>query len=783
MAATRDRQVFSTIALLIAICVVTFPAEAKYGGGTGEPNDPYQIWSAEQLNAIGADPNNWDKHFRLMADIDMDDLADGMSHVLGGLDRPFTGTFDGNAHTIAHFTCIGPSADNVGLFGYVCGIDAEIKNLGLIDPTVRAEMREQVGALVGYLWEGTITSCYVRGGVVWGNQMVGGLVGRNQGTISNSYASCRVAGISWIGGFVGANNLCSRGDAVCATGTVLACYAIGAVTGVDRVGGFAGTTLSNVRSCFECFWDVQTSGQATSGGGTGKTTAEMQNPATFVVAGWDFLGRVDGPSDVWTMDPNTRYPMLWWQTPRDLWSTLPAFSGGTGVPDDPYWISSAEELNSIGHNPRLMGCSFRLTGDIDLSQADFYPIGSQGSPFAGVFDGNSRTIVGFVCTRSEGDNTGLFGCIQGREAMVRNLGLVEPCVAISKGSGTGALIGYLNRGTVINCFVEGGTVSGDYYVGGLVGHARSGDIMECHSTNRVMGYYRVGGLVGSNRAAAIVRCHAEGSVPNGAPIGGLVGQNISGTITDCYATGAVTGRGAGGLVGDNSGTLLNCHATGSVTGGGGGLVGTNDGALADCYATGDVSGSGDVGGLTGRNHDHGVIRNCRATGAVRSDSTAGGLAGFSSGLIANSCASGAVTGGDTTGGLAGLTINGLCVNCYSTGDVTGQRYIGGLIGVLNGRLSHCYAVGRVKGTEDVGGLVGNGGGQSVEACFWDIQTSELTAGVNGDGRTTAQLQTSHTFLAAGWDFIGETTNGIEDIWWILEGEDYPRLFWELGEDR
>jgi len=518
MAATKPTLTGRAIFLLLTTGFLGFPIQAKYGGGVGTLENPYLIFTAEHLKTVATEPDDWNKHFRLMADVDLEDSAGGMSHFLGELERPFTGTFDGNAHTISHFTCIRPDADNVGLFGYVLGIDAQIKNLGLIDPNVHTETGDQVGALVGRLQEGTVTCCYVRGGRVSGHQMVGGLVGRN-------------------------------------------------------------------------------------------------------------------------------------------------------------------------------------------------------------------------------------------------------------------------HGTVINCFVEGGTVSGDYYVGGLVGHAHSGSIIECHAASRVMGYYRVGGLIGSNRAAAIVRCRTEGSTSNGAPIGGLVGQNISGAITDCYATGAVAGRGAGGLVGDNSGTLLRCHATGGITGGGGGLVGTNDGTVADCYATGGVSGSGHVGGLAGRNHDHGVIRNCHATGAVRSDGTAGGLTGFSSGLIANSCASGAVTGGDTTGGLAGLTINGLCVNCYSTGDVTGQRYTGGLIGLLNGKLSHCYAVGRVKGTEDAGGLVGNGGSQSVEDCFWDIQTSEQTAGVNGDGRTTAQLQTSHTFLAAGWDFIGETTNGVEDIWWILEGEDYPRLYWELGEDR
>jgi len=31
---------------------------------------------------------------------------------------------------------------------------------------------------------------------------------------------------------------------------------------------------------------------------------------------------------------------------------------------------------------------------------------------------------------------------------------------------------------------------------------------------------------------------------------------------------------------------------------------------------------------------------------------------------------------------------------------------------------------------------------------------------------------------AGWDFVDEVDNGTEDIWWILEGEGYPRLWWE-----
>jgi len=49
----------------------------------------------------------------------------------------------------------------------------------------------------------------------------------------------------------------------------------------------------------------------------------------------------------------------------------------------------------------------------------------------------------------------------------------------------------------------------------------------------------------------------------------------------------------------------------------------------------------------------------------------------------------------------------------------------------------------------------------------------------GKGKTTAEMQTASIFLEAGWDFAGETTNGTDDIWWIIEGKDYPRLWWEL----
>ena len=45
------------------------------------------------------------------------------------------------------------------------------------------------------------------------------------------------------------------------------------------------------------------------------------------------------------------------------------------------------------------------------------------------------------------------------------------------------------------------------------------------------------------------------------------------------------------------------------------------------------------------------------------------------------------------------------------------------------------------------------------------------------------MQSFETFLNAGWDFMEESANGTEDIWWILEGRDYPRSWWERAEGK
>jgi hypothetical protein len=96
-------------------------------------------------------------------------------------------------------------------------------------------------------------------------------------------------------------------------------------------------------------------------------------------------------------------------------------------------------------------------------------------------------------------------------------------------------------------------------------------------------------------------------------------------------------------------------------------------------------------------------------------------------------------------------------------------------------ISNCYSTALVTGPEPIGGLLGANTTGEVRGCFWDTQTSGQAKSAGGTGKTTAEMRTTKTFLDAGWDFVGETANGTEEIWWILEGKDYPRLWWEAAK--
>jgi hypothetical protein len=285
------------------------------------------------------------------------------------------------------------------------------------------------------------------------------------------------------------------------------------------------------------------------------------------------------------------------------------YSGGTGEPNDPYRIATANDLNDIGNHIEDYNKCFVMVNDINLADyngTEFNVIGTWPNGFGGVFDGNEHSITHFTY---QGDSSyvGLFGYANHPNAVIKDLTLIEPNVGA--GYGVGTLAGWLDRGTISGCGAVGGSIVGSDNVGGLVGMSWSGQISNCYASGSVWceGNF-AGGLVGTSSDANISHCYATGSVRGVLEIGGLVGHIDKGTVVECYATGDVGGlHDIGGLAGYHKGVgtmggITSCYASGPVTGDHwiGGLVGTNSGYVKNCYAAGIVDGN-DTAGLIGRN--------------------------------------------------------------------------------------------------------------------------------------------------------------------------------------
>lgn len=165
------------LAVVISLAVVhsSFTQAATYGGGGGTVENPYQIRTPQHMNTIGANPGDWGKHFKLMADIDMSIYVGEQYRVIGNVSTKFTGTFDGGGHVIRNLTYSTNNAYyDIGLFGRTS--NATIKNLGVENVSISTR-GGWVGGLVGRSESGSVIACYATGSV---NSQYdsGGLVGR-----------------------------------------------------------------------------------------------------------------------------------------------------------------------------------------------------------------------------------------------------------------------------------------------------------------------------------------------------------------------------------------------------------------------------------------------------------------------------------------------------------------------------------------------------------------------------------------------------------------------------
>ncbi|TCH65734.1 YDG domain-containing protein [Acinetobacter sp. ANC 4862] len=242
----------------------------------------------------------------------------------------FTGVFDGLEHSINNLKINRPLTDYVGLIGSNNG---DVKNIGLLEAKIEGQL--YVGALAGYNKSSIVNSYAIGnvtgtantsgsgvGGVIGSNTGlirntfssgnvtaksgdIGGLVGVNdgQGTIENSYSNSRVNGSNNSGAFNGG----LVGWARTSMSKIINSYATGLVTGGGSRGGLVGQGSSQV---INSFYNIETVGTSnTNVGGTGLTTAQMQNLSTFTNAGWDIDG-IGGTGKIWRIYDGQTAPLL-----------------------------------------------------------------------------------------------------------------------------------------------------------------------------------------------------------------------------------------------------------------------------------------------------------------------------------------------------------------------------------------------------------------------------------------------------------------------------------------
>ena len=366
---------------------------------------------------------------------------------IGNGDTPYTGTFDGAGCTISGLSFNDTNADYAGLFGYL-GKGGSVQNLGILDSYFCGGMC--VGGVVGYN-DGDVSECFNEGSVTGEGFFcyVGGVVGENAGAVSNCYNTGSVSGTNedhrcYVGGVVGANS-----------GDVNNCHNTGSVsvtaTGVESfysyVGGVVGSNESDatVSNCYN----------------TGAVSGTSEDHSCYV-------GGVVGCNSGWV---------------TNCYNT--GFVSGTSEEDTSY-VGGV-----VGYNEYAVSECF-----------------NEGS-----VTGEGRPSVGGVVGKYYGDGGDVTNCY--------NTGSVTGVGTVCVGGVVGEYYG--NGGDVTNCYNTGSVtgVGSSYYVGGVVGYNGS-QVNTCYNTGSVSvtatgeGSSRyVGGVVGANGGQVTTCYYLSGTAEKG----------------------------------------------------------------------------------------------------------------------------------------------------------------------------------------------------------------------------------------------------------------------------
>jgi len=745
-----------------------------YGGGSGEPNDPFQIWDKDHLNDINKFKNTFNKHFKLMADIDMTDVA---YNKIADEGVKFSGTIDGNGHTITVGRTLIGILDDGGLikdltldtsFAERIEQGGKISNCQTINLSA-GNSTESFGGIATYN-AGEISNCSVRGiipgeGVFIGGiagtndglisnctfvsesdeqeiddatkwDSVGGIAGFNRGTIEYCYSNGNIVGRNRIGGLVGDND-----------GMILSSYSNGSVTGQDAVGGLVGDNDGEVVCSYS---NGSVTGQNTVGGLVGYNYGEVVccyssgdvsgNAAGGLVSRNTYGAKILFSYSSSSVSGETIAGLVYVNQESSVFQSFWDVESSGVLVSDGGVGKSTEEMMALD--------TFKNWGLYDhwvLDENNDYPrlvweetVGDQ--------------IVDPIRTYAGGDGT------------------PENPYQIHTSQQLKMLGNYmddwdkhyiLTSDIVFDPNMENNFdpigITGIPFSGSFEGNDFTVSNLRYSKDNCDVGLFGFVSNESDDESPPIIRnLNIENSViiSTHDRIGSLAGNVQTGIIENC--------------------SVVNGYVKGlSYTGG---LIGRCESNLSECSYDGTVNGGDYTGGLVGC-----LIKsdadNCFATGTVAGSDRVGGLAGTVSGSVISSYYKGSVSGNKYIGGLVGSNGLGALWSCYSSGEVTGMEVVGGLVGSSVNSPKYSYTSSAVTGTTHVGAIAGyqNYLENDFGACYWNIETCQVTDTVGNhpgafafSGKTTEEMKQIDIY----YKWLPAST-------WVLdENNDYPKLAWE-----
>ena len=496
----------------------------------------------------------------------------------------YSGTFDGNNKTVSGLY-FNDNSTRIGLFGS-SEADGNIKNVGVVDSYFKGN--DFVGGVCGRN-DGTITNCYNAGNltVIESSATIGGICGYNSGTVTNCYNTGTVIAtgqVASVGGVCG-----------CSTAPISNCYNIGTVTATSSdtdISDICGYNFGPVTNCYYLADTEDENGGKTAAQFASGEIAYLLNGSKSegdTVHFYQIIGKDKAP----VLDKSHGVVYFYTDcTDKTCYANSETASGEHDFDENGFCTK-----DSTHYQPATLN---ETTGNYEISNA------GQLYWFAGLVNG---TLDGVEQNTSA--NAILMEDITVNDNLLDSL-QYDTEGNVSNGSDfitwTPIADWMENRTTQYSGTFDGNnkTVSGLYFNGdstciGLFGSSESdGNIKNVGVVDSYFkGNDHVGGVCGNN-AGTITNCYNAGNltaIESSANIGGICGYNNGGTVTNCYNTGTVTATGSvasvGGVCGCSIAPISNCYNIGTVTATSSdadisGICGYYFGPIKNCYYLADT---------------------------------------------------------------------------------------------------------------------------------------------------------------------------------------------------